>query len=129
MLLPFDNPWCHKVSHFLFVQFSHIVWIHYLLSNGESYGPTAQHLQDCLIFFIQLNYVHKTKPNKVLPPYVKLPMIPLPLLLSQLSHIAYCSFGNSCLYLLKSPFNTCHPSIIFVGLTWCVFICMHLGIL
>ena len=30
------------------------------------------------------------------------------------------SFGNSCLYLLKSPFTTCHPSIIFVRLTWFV---------
>ena len=48
-------------------------------------GPIAQHSQDCPIFFIQLNYVHKTKQNKVLPPYVKLPCtkvapgIPLPL--------------------------------------------------
>ena len=33
----------------------------YLLSVGESYGPTAQHLQDCPIFFIQLTYVHKSK--------------------------------------------------------------------
>ena len=30
----------------------------YLLSTRESYGLTAQHTQDCLIF-IQLNYVHK----------------------------------------------------------------------
>ena len=35
-------------------------------------GPTAQHTQDCPIFFIQLNYVHNDKRNKVLPPYVKL---------------------------------------------------------
>ena len=40
-----------------------------------------------------------------------------------------CIFGDSCLYLLKSPFNTCHPSIIFVGLTWFVSVGMHLGIL
>ena len=36
-------------------------------------GPTEQHLQDCVLFFIQLNYVHKSK-NKVLPPYFKLPL-------------------------------------------------------
>ena len=34
-------------------------------------GPAAQHIQDCPIFFIQLNYVHNQ--YKVLPPYVKLP--------------------------------------------------------
>ena len=34
---------------------------------------TASHSQYCLIFFIQLNYVHKSKQNKLLPPYVKLP--------------------------------------------------------
>ena len=36
-------------------------------------GLTAQYLQDCPIVFIQLNYIHKSKQNKVLPPYVKLP--------------------------------------------------------
>ena len=36
-------------------------------------GLTAQHLQDCPTFFIQLNYVHKSKKNKVQPLYVKLP--------------------------------------------------------
>ena len=56
----------------------------YLLGTRESYGPKVQHSQDCLIFFIWLNYVRKLK-NKVLPPYVKLPChkvapgIPLPL--------------------------------------------------
>ena len=34
---------------------------YYLLGSGESYGPTAQHWQDYPIFFIQLNYVHKSK--------------------------------------------------------------------
>ena len=63
----------------------------YLLSSGESYGLTAQYMQDCPIIFIQLNYVHD-KRNKVLPPYAKLPChnvaprIPLPL--SQFSHFA-----------------------------------------
>ena len=38
-------------------------------------GPTAQHLQYYLIFFIQLNYVYiKIQQNKVPPPYVKLPL-------------------------------------------------------
>ena len=32
---------------------------HYLLGTGESYGLTTQHMQDCPIFFIQLNHVHK----------------------------------------------------------------------
>ena len=47
-------------------------------------GPTALHLQDCLIF-IQLNYVQISKGIQVLPPYVKLPChmvapgIPFPL--------------------------------------------------
>ena len=39
-----------------------------------------------------------------------------------------CIFGHSCLYLLKSPFNSLHPSIIFVELCWFVPISMHLGI-
>ena len=58
----------------------------FVLGTGESYGPTIQNSQHCLIFFIQLNYVYKLKQNKVLPPYVKLPLpqdgmqgIPLPL--------------------------------------------------
>ena len=40
----------------------------YWLGTGESYGPTAQHTQDCLMFFIQLNHVYKIKRkhNKVL---------------------------------------------------------------
>ena len=36
-------------------------------------GPTAQHMQDSPIFFMQLNYVHNNK-NKVLPPYDKFPL-------------------------------------------------------
>ena len=48
---------------------------------GERYGPTAKHLQDCLIFFIQLTYVHKLPCHKVAP------RIPLPLPVSQFSHI------------------------------------------
>ena len=44
----------------------------YLLSTGESYGLTAQHMQDSPIFFIQLNYVHNNK-NKVLSHYGKFP--------------------------------------------------------
>ena len=39
-----------------------------------------------------------------------------------------CIFGHSCLYLLKSPFNTWHLSIIFVGLSWFASIGMHVGI-
>ena len=46
---------------------------HYLLGTGESYSPTAQHMQDSPIFFIQLNYVHNNNKNKVLPPYGKFP--------------------------------------------------------
>ena len=36
-------------------------------------GPTAQYMQDCPIFFIQLNYVHNNQRNKVLLPHAKLP--------------------------------------------------------
>ena len=40
--------------------------MNYLLGAVKSYGPTAQHSQDCLIFFIQLNHVYKIeiKQNK-----------------------------------------------------------------
>ena len=31
----------------------------YLLGAGQSYRPTVQHTQDCPIFLIQLNHVHK----------------------------------------------------------------------
>ena len=47
--------------------------------------------QGCPIFFTQLNYVHKWKQNKELPPYFKLPShkvapgVPLPLI--QWSHV------------------------------------------
>ena len=34
---------------------------------------TAKHLQDYPVLFIQLNDVYKSKQNKVLPPYVRLP--------------------------------------------------------
>ena len=43
--------------------------LHYLLCTVESYGLTVQLSQDCLIFFIQLNYVHKSKQHKMLLPY------------------------------------------------------------
>ena len=32
-----------------------LVVVDYLLSTGESYGPTATYLQDCTVFFKQLN--------------------------------------------------------------------------
>ena len=68
---------------------------HYLLGNGESYGPTAKQLQDFPIF-IQLNNVHKSKQNKVLAPYVKLPCLKVApgilLPLSQFSHFAQLHF-------------------------------------
>ena len=67
---------------------------HYSLGIGESYGPPAQYMQDCPIFFRQLNYVHnnKEKGDKVLQPYDKLPYhkvaLGIPLPLSQFSHFA-----------------------------------------
>ena len=104
----------------------------YSLGTGESYGPTVQHTQDCPIFFIQLNYVHN-KRNKVMPPYATLPChkVAPKNSISSFSIQPFCIaviFGHSCLYLLKSPFNTWHPSFIFVGLCWFVSIGMHLGI-
>ena len=56
-MFPATNFSCEEVTLFKFST----VLINYLLSTGESYGPTAQHTQDSPIFFIQLNYVYKTK--------------------------------------------------------------------
>ena len=57
------NYWKHhKVTHkFDMNSLKSIMHIkhNYLLSTGESYGFTAQHMQDCPISFIQLNHVHK----------------------------------------------------------------------
>ena len=36
----------------------------YSLHTEESYGPIAQHMQDCPIFFIQMNFVHNNKEIK-----------------------------------------------------------------
>ena len=110
-----------------------IYWVfYYLLSTQESYGPTAQHMQDSPIFFIQPNYVHKQ--NKVLPPYVNS--------LATRSHNTgnstssfsiqpYCiaAFWQQLFFLsAKISFNTWCPSISFVGFCWVVYIGMHLGI-
>ena len=71
----------------------------YLLSTGESYGLTVQHMQDSPIFFIQLNYVHK---NKVLPPYVKFTCHEVAqhwefhFLFFNPAILHSCTFGNSC---------------------------------
>ena len=101
----------------------------YLLGTGESYGLTVQHMQDFLIFFIQLNYVHN-KRNELLPPYAKLPChklaprIPLPL--SQFSHLAafwyqlLLSIDTYPLFLISINY--------FVGLCWFVSIGVDLGI-
>ena len=45
---------------------STLIWMFHdlhidLLDTGESYAPTAQQSQDCPIFFIQLNHVHRSK--------------------------------------------------------------------
>ena len=78
-------------------------------------------------------YINEKKPNKVLPPYVKHPATRWHLsfhfifLNSAILHSFI--FGHSCLYLLKSPFNNWHQSIIFVGLTCFVSIYIHLSIL
>ena len=84
-------------------------WVqYYLLSTGESYSPTAQHMQDSPIFFIQLNYVHNIK-DKVLPPYGKFPCHKVAqhwefhFLFLNPAILHSCNFGHSCLYLLKSP--------------------------
>ena len=45
-----------KCEHFETCYITEITSINYLLGTGESYGPTAQHTQDSLIFFIKLNY-------------------------------------------------------------------------
>ena len=80
----------------------------YSLGTGESYGPTAQHTQNFVIFFIQLNYVHKNK-NKVLLPYSKLPCHEVAqhwefhFLFLNSTILLSCNFGQSYLYLLNSP--------------------------
>ena len=81
---------------------------HYLLSTGESYGPTAWNMQGHLIFFIQLNYVYKWIQNQLKCCHL---MLNTPatrwhlgfyflFLYSAILHS--CIFGNSCLHLLKS---------------------------
>ena len=40
---------------------THNMQVFYLLAIRGSYGPTAQNLEDCLIFFIQPNHVYKIK--------------------------------------------------------------------
>ena len=35
--------------------------MNYLLSTWKNYSLTAQHVQDCLIFFIQLKHAYKLK--------------------------------------------------------------------
>ena len=102
---------------------------------GRATIRQPQHSQDCTICFIQLNYVHKSKQNKIRCYHL---MLNFPakrwhmgfyflFLSSAILHS--CIFGNRCLYLLKFPFNTCHPSIIFVGFTKFLSIGMHLRIL
>ena len=44
-----------------------------LLGTGEGYSSTAQHIQDSLIFFIQLNYAHKSKHIRCCHPMLNLP--------------------------------------------------------
>ena len=88
---------------------------HCLVSPGETYGLTAQHMQDSPISFIQLNYVHK---NKALPPYVKFPCHKVAqhwefyflFLISAILHC--CIFGNSCFLSVEISFKTRHPSTI-----------------
>ena len=81
------------------------VYIKYLLGLGESYGLTAQHTQDCPIFSIQLNYVHN-KRNKVLHLILNSPATSWHLgfhfLFLNSAILHSCTFGHSCLYLLKS---------------------------
>ena len=100
-------------------------FLHYSLGTGESYGPAAQHMQDCPIFFIQLNYVHNNKEIR----YCHL-MICSPttrwhwgfhflFLSSAILHS--CNFGHSCnicQYLFQSL-----TSIIYF--CWIVLVCIY----
>ena len=80
--------------------------IYYLLGTGESYGLTAQHTQDCPIFFIQLNYVHNNTEIRWWHLVLNFPAtrwhfgFHFIFLNSAILHS--CIFGHSCLYLLKS---------------------------
>ena len=51
----------HTTKISLIKQNIHTINCNYLLGTGESYSPTAQHMQDSRIFFIQLNYVYNRK--------------------------------------------------------------------
>ena len=68
---------------------------------------TAQHMQDCPIFFIQLNYVHNN--NKEMGCYhlmLNSPAVKWHSTVSLNSAILHnCNFGHSCLYLFNVSFS------------------------
>ena len=80
--------------------------MYYLLGIGESYGPTAQHSQDCLIFFIQLNHVYKIKINKTRWCHLIISSLPQGGTLPIFQFQPYCEghlFGYSYAIWLKLP--------------------------
>ena len=74
--------------------------------------------QDCPVFFIQLNYVHNYKKMRYYYLMLNSPAIRwhcrFHFLFLDSAILHSCIFCHSCLYLLKSPFNTCHPSVILL---------------
>ena len=68
---------------------------------------TAQHAQDCPIFFIQLNYVHNNKEIRCCHLMLNYPATRwywgFHFLFLNSAILHSCNFGHSCLYLLISP--------------------------
>ena len=103
----------------------------YSLGTWESYGLTAQHMQDCPIF-IQLNYVHNNKEIRCCHFMINSPATRwhwgFHFLFLNSAILHSCNFGHKLFISVNISFNLCHPSIISVGLYWFVSIGMHLGI-
>ena len=70
------------------------------LGTGDSYGPIAQHKQDCSIFFIQLNYVHNNKEIRCCHLMINLPATRwhwgFHFLFLNSAMLDSCNFGLSC---------------------------------
>ena len=123
LIMNADCALLESIAHVIF-----LVSNNYSLTTGESYDPTSQHMlmQDSLIFFIQLNYVHKNK-DKVLSPYGKFPCHKVAqhwefhFLFLNSAILLSCNFGHSCLYLLKSSIFL--PSINYF--CWIVLVCIY----
>ena len=103
----------------------HYIKGNYSLSTGESYSPTAKHMQGCPIFFIQLNYVYNNKEIKCCHLMLNSPATKwhqaFYFLFLNSAILDSCNFGHCCLYLLI------FPSIIDTHqlFCWIVLVCIY----